>query len=371
MLGAGISSRFGLPCKKQWIRIGDDPLWLYATKNISSCYNFKEIFIVSNECEYMSRFNEFFKFIKGGQTRQESLKNAISQVKTPFVMVSDIARPNIPKDLILRLINAKDKAHCVVPVLKVADTVVFGDNYINRDEIKLIQTPQISQTELLKKALNTDIDYTDDSSAIKAMGGQIWYILGDEKAKKITYKDDLKALNLPSPSKDIFTGHGIDIHKFKQGKGMKICGVFVPCEKGVVAHSDGDVGLHALCDAIFGACGLGDIGEFYPDNDKRFKNINSADLLKDCLNIAKSIGFEIINADITIIAQIPKITPYKSQMRKIVANLLGISPSKVNIKATTTEKLGFIGQKEGLGASASVNLKYFDWQKYESFDSRK
>lgn len=363
MLGAGISSRFGLPCKKQWLRVADDPLWLYATKNISSCYNFKEIFVVSNECEYMARFSDFFKFIKGGQTRQESLKNAISQVKTPFVMVSDIARPNIPKDLITRLINAIDKADCIVPILKVADTVVFGDKYINRDEVKLIQTPQISQTKLLEKALQTDTIYNDDSSAIKAMGGQIWYILGDEKAKKITYKDDLKTLNLPAPNSDIFTGHGIDIHKFKKGKGLKICGVFVPHTKSVVAHSDGDVGLHALCDAIFGACGLGDIGEFYPDNDEKFKNIDSQELVKDCVKMAKSIGFEIINADITILAQEPKITPHKAQMRKIVANLLGILESKVNIKATTTEKLGFIGEKEGLAATASVNLKYFDWQK--------
>lgn len=363
MLGAGESSRFGLPCKKQWLRVNDDPLWLYATKNIASSYNFKKIIVVSTNCDYMSKFNDFFTFIQGGKTRQESLKNALSHVDTKYVMVSDIARPNIPKELILRLINALDKAQCVVPVLKVADSVVFNEEYINRDELKLIQTPQISETKLLIQALQTDTIYTDDSSALKAMGANIWYVLGDERAKKITYKDDLKYLNLHEPNNDIFTGLGYDVHKFKTGNFVTICGVKIPHDKGILAHSDGDVGLHALCDAILGATGLGDIGELYPDTDEKYKDADSKDLLRNIVNLIQSFGFCLVNADITIIAQKPKLLSYKNQMRKIVAEILNITQDKVNIKATTTEGLGFIGLEEGIAAMASANLKYFQWHK--------
>ncbi|MFW5625235.1 MAG: 2-C-methyl-D-erythritol 2,4-cyclodiphosphate synthase, partial [Campylobacter hyointestinalis] len=125
---------------------------------------------------------------------------------------------------------------------------------------------------------------------------------------------------------------------------------------------DGDVALHALCDALLGASGLGDIGELYPDNDPKFKGIDSKLLLKDSVRLIKEVGFDIINADITILAQQPKISPYKEEMRKTIADILGIALNKVNVKATTTEQLGFVGRKEGIAVSAATNLKYFNWQ---------
>ena len=134
MLGAGSSTRFGLPVKKQWLRSGDTPLWLKATRNISSNYNFKEIIVVSNECEYMSKFATNIKFIQGGATRQESLKNALNHINSDYVMVSDIARVDISQALIKRLIDNANLADCIVPVLKVSDTVAYGSEYINRDE---------------------------------------------------------------------------------------------------------------------------------------------------------------------------------------------------------------------------------------------
>ena len=190
MLGAGSSTRFGLATKKQWLRSGDDPLWLKATKNISSNYNFKEIIVVSNECEYMSKFASNIKFIQGGPTRQDSLKNALEYIDTDYVMVSDIARIDIPAVLIKRLIDDANLADCIVPALKVSDTVAYGSDYINRDELKRIQTPQLSKTAVLKEALKSDRIYTDDSSAIAAIGGTVWYAQGDECARKLIYKDD-------------------------------------------------------------------------------------------------------------------------------------------------------------------------------------
>jgi len=361
MLGAGSSTRFGLATKKQWLRTGDDPLWLKATKNISSNYNFKEIIVVSNECEYMSRFASNIKFIQGGSTRQDSLKNALNHISSDYVMVSDIARIDIPDVLIKRLIKDANLADCIVPALKVSDTVAYGSEYINRDELKRIQTPQLSKTNILKQALNSDIIYTDDSSAIAAIGGKVWYVEGDERARKLTYKDDLKLLNIEPPSSDIFCGNGFDVHAFCEGDYLNLAGVKVPFNKAFKAHSDGDVAIHALCDAILGAAGAPDIGQLFPDTDMKFKGIDSKILLERSVEFVRYIGFEIINVDITIICEKPKISPYKDEMAKTIASVMGINRFRVNIKATTSEKLGFTGRSEGVAVMASVNLKYFDW----------
>lgn len=373
MLGAGCSNRFAMPVKKQWIRLNDTPLWLYATQNLCNFYSFKDIFIVSNECDYMRKFTNNFKFIKGGSTRQESLKNALENINSEFVLVSDIARPCISRDLFLKLIDGLNNADCVVPALKISDTAYFEEECINREKLKLIQTPQLSKTSMLKKALKSKKIYTDDSSAIKALGGKIWYIQGNKFAKKITYYEDLLDLNLPKPSNEIFSGNGFDVHKFgtKNDKELVICGEKIPYDRGIIAHSDGDVAIHALIDAMFGAAAIGDIGEIFPDNDNKFKDISSIKLLDIASDMVKKVGFDIVNLDITIIAQEPKLTTYKDKMAKNIADTLNLSKNRVNIKATTTEHLGFIGKKEGIAAIANANLKFFDWINYESFNSRK
>lgn len=370
MLGAGSATRMQMPVKKQWLRIADDPLWLYATKNLSSFYTFKEIIIVSNECEYSCRFAPEYKFVKGGETRQDSLKNALKEVQTEFVLVSDIARPVISKDTFDKIINSSHLADCIVPVLNVVDTAYFEDTLINREHLKLIQTPQLSKTSILKQALLTDTIYTDDSSAIKAVGGSVWHILGDEKAKKITTKQDLANINLKAPACDYFVGTGFDVHKFEKGYPLYICGEKLEYELGLKAHSDGDVALHALTDAILGAAGLGDIGEHFADTDPKFKGISSSILLDEAYKLTQSVGFELVNADITIMAEAPKISKFKRKMENNIASILKVKPSRINVKATTTEKLGFVGRGEGISVIASVNLKYYDWKKDESFNCR-
>lgn len=361
MLGAGNSTRFGLQSKKQWLRVANEPLWLYATKNITQTYPFKEVIIVSKQSEYMRKFSPHFKFINGGETRQESLKNALEYINTDFVMVSDIARPNIPKELIAKLIDSANNAQCIVPALKVCDSAIYKNEYINRDELKLIQTPQLSHTKTLKQAVLSKTNFTDESSAIKAIGGKIWYIEGDERANKLTYKDDLKKIHLKAPSGEIFTGNGFDVHKFIDGDKISLCGVKIPYQKTLEAHSDGDVAIHALCDATLGAACLGDIGELYPDTDEKFKGIDSKILLKDTIKRVREVGFEPVNFDITIMAQTPKISPYKEEMQNVIAQICNIDVFRVNIKATTTEKLGFIGRSEGIAVFATASLKYFDW----------
>ncbi|MGG7074269.1 bifunctional 2-C-methyl-D-erythritol 4-phosphate cytidylyltransferase/2-C-methyl-D-erythritol 2,4-cyclodiphosphate synthase [Campylobacter sp. 9BO] len=361
MLGAGNSTRFGLPVKKQWLRIGSDPLWLMATKNLSKFYTFKDIIIASKECEYMSKFAPHYQFIAGGETRQESLKNALQTVKSEFVLVSDIARPIITQELFSKIIDGAKQADCVIPALKISDTAYFGEDAIDREKIKLIQTPQLSRTQILKDALKTDQIFTDDSSAIRAMGGSVWQILGDEQARKITITQDLKRLNLQPPSFEQFVGTGFDVHEFADDYELWLCGEKIEHEKGLKAHSDGDVALHALSDAILGAAGLGDIGEHFPDTDEIYKGVSSVSLLQEIYKKVQNVGFELVNADITIMAEQPKLSKFKAKMETNIANALNITPSRINVKATTTEKLGFVGRKEGIAVIASASLKYFDW----------
>ena len=366
MLGAGSSSRFEMPVKKQWLRVGGDPLWLFAAKNLSSHYAFKEIIIASNEEKYMSKFAPTHRFVKGGATRQESLKNALKLVQSEFVLVSDIARPMISAELFSRIMSGIQNADCVVPALKVPDTVYLGAGVVDREQIKLIQTPQLSRTAMLKSALESGQIYTDDSSAITAVGGKIWYVQGDENARKITFKDDLsKICGLGAPSSEIYVGNGFDVHAFeeekKEGSFVTIGGEKIPFERNLKAHSDGDVAIHALIDAILGAAGLGDIGEHFPDTDDKFKGADSALLLKEAYNLVRSVGFELINADITVIAERPKLGKFKSAMEINIANALNLTPSRINVEATTTEKLGFTGRGEGIAAAASASLKIYDW----------
>ena len=366
MLGAGSSSRFEMPVKKQWLRVGGDPLWLFAAKNLSSHYAFKEIIIASNEEKYMSKFAPSYRFVKGGATRQESLKNALKLVQSEFVLVSDIARPMISAELFSRIIGGIQNADCVVPALKVPDTVHLGAGVVDREQIKLIQTPQLSRTAMLKSALESGQIYTDDSSAIAAAGGKIWYVQGDENARKITFKDDLsKIYGLSAPSSEIYVGNGFDVHAFeeekKEGSFVTIGGEKIPFERNLKAHSDGDVAIHALIDAVLGAAGLGDIGEHFPDTDDKFKGADSAMLLKEAYNLVQSVGFELINADVTVIAERPKLSKFKSAMEINIANALNLTPNRINVKATTTEKLGFTGRGEGIAATASASLKIFDW----------
>ncbi|MFC2428959.1 MAG: bifunctional 2-C-methyl-D-erythritol 4-phosphate cytidylyltransferase/2-C-methyl-D-erythritol 2,4-cyclodiphosphate synthase [Campylobacter sp.] len=366
MLGAGSSSRFEMPVKKQWLRVGGDPLWLFAAKNLSSHYAFKEIIVASNEEKYMSKFAPLYRFVKGGATRQESLKNALKLVQSEFVLVSDIARPMISAELFSRIIGGIQNADCVVPALKVPDTVYLGSQAVDREQIKLIQTPQLSRTTMLKSALESGQIYTDDSSAIAAAGGKIWYVQGDENARKITFKDDLaKICGLGAPSSEIYVGNGFDVHAFeeerKEGSFVTIGGEKIPFERNLKAHSDGDVAIHALIDAILGAAGLGDIGEHFPDTDDKFKGADSAMLLKEAYRLVQSVGFELINADVTVIAERPKLSKFKSAMEINIANALNLTPSRINVKATTTEKLGFTGRGEGIAATASASLKIYDW----------
>jgi 2-C-methyl-D-erythritol 4-phosphate cytidylyltransferase / 2-C-methyl-D-erythritol 2,4-cyclodiphosphate synthase len=365
MLSAGNSSRFSMDVKKQWLRIGHDPLWYFVSKRLQENETFSKIIIVGAEDEipFMQNYADY-TFVSGGDTRQGSLSNALEYVDTEYVLVSDIARACVSSELLDRIISKKGISDSIVPYLHVTDTIVYEKETIDREKVKRVQTPQLSRTLVLKNALfETTQEFTDESSAIYANGGTREFVLGDEDAHKITFSHDLNKLPcLETPSTDILSGSGFDVHAFDESGIMWLGGVKIDSDFGFKAHSDGDVAIHSLIDALLGAAGMGDIGMLFPDNDEQYKGVDSKELLKTVVQKLYNFGFVIVNVDITIAAEKPRLSKYKLQMRKVLAEILNIQASRVNVKATTTEKLGFIGRSEGVGVMANANLKYFNWK---------
>lgn len=364
IMSAGSSTRFreNTDIKKHWLRVNSKPLWLYVADEISCKFTFDKVIIVanSNEVNYMRRFCDY-EIVEGGNSRQESLQCALKLVNTEFVLVNDAARFNIDFSVLNNVLTQDmDIYDCVIPTINVADTIFtyVGDNkeYLNRENIRLVQTPQLSRVSILLEALKLG-EFSDESSAIHNYGGRILAINGSRNLHKITFFDDIKNFSLDLTG-DVHIGYGFDVHKFIDNKKMFLGGVFIDCNFGLEAHSDGDVLIHSLCDAILGAVGAGDIGEWFPDSDDEFKCIDSKILLQRVVDFVFSIGFMIINADIMIMAQVPLIGPYKTKMIETLSSILRIDKHHINIKATTMENMGFIGRREGICVSSSVSMKY-------------
>ena len=364
LLGAGSSSRFKTTVKKQWIYTHETPLWLHVAEHFESSFTFCEIIIASSldEIKEMEHFANY-TYVQGGNSRQASLNNALQLVTSDYVLVSDIARCCVPSEMIQRILAAQEKASCVVPTLLPTDTLYFDGKPIDREKTQIIQTPQLSRTSLLKKALQTETLFTDDSSAIASLGEKVHFVKGSTKAHKLTTLEDLQNITcLKSPSNKTLTGFGIDTHPFETGKQMFLCGVPIDAPYGFKAHSDGDVAIHSLIDALLGAAGMGDIGELYPDTDETYTGIDSKVLLSDTVKRIHAFGFSLGNIDMTIMAETPKLLSYKQKMRESLSSILGLRANLINIKASTSEELGFIGRKEGVTVHTVANLTYTNWK---------
>ena len=367
LLCAGNSTRFKHTIKKQWLRIKDKPLWLFVLDKFLKFYDFDKIILVGhkNEIKYMENFisNEKISIVAGGETRQESLKNAIENIESSHIMVSDVARSCMDKKFILDIINLKDDNDLIVPYINAVDTTLFQNDYLKREEMKLIQTPQLANTKLLKKYLDTKINYGDESSLFRANNAKIKYIKSKSKYLKLTTKEDLHKLDcLKKPSKQIFNGIGFDLHQLQKTGKVILGGITVSTKVGLKAHSDGDVLIHSIIDALLGASGGGDIGEFFPDTNDKYKGMSSVYLLQYIYNFINSVGYKIVNIDATIISQEIKISPFKKQIRHNLANVLNLPAHNINIKATTSEKIGSLGRNEGIAVLSTANLKFRNWK---------
>lgn len=364
LLCAGSSTRFKSRVKKQWLRIKDKPLWQFNAKKMKKKFDFNQIIIVAdkNDISYMKKIDPFFTYVEGGELRQISVKNALEVVKTDFVFITDCARifsAKIVKNL-LKAHKKNQEFNSFVPYIDVVDTTYFKDELINRSDLKLIQTPGLHKTSLLKKALQSDKIFSDESSALKSINEKIYFVKGSKKAQKITYLKDLKSVKLKPASKEIFVGSGFDLHKIeeKNNSSFMLCGVEIPSNFKVIAHSDGDVGIHSLIDALLGASLLGDIGELFPDSDEKYKNISSIILLEKVVKKIFSYGFDVVNIDMTLIIQKPKILDFKEKMVKILSKIL--KTKNINIKATTSEGVGVIGEGKAIASKCIATLKFYD-----------
>lgn len=304
-----------------------------------------------------------YRLVTGGRTRQESVCNALQALadnSCERVLIHDAARPDIPDDVISGLLDMIDIYQGAIPVLPVVDSIAVGENGImtakaDRDMLRRVQTPQAFRfDEILTahRAWTGAKDAGDDAQVLMANGGTVGLVDGDERLKKITFAEDLV-----SKTPAIRVGQGFDVHRLVKGEELWLCGVQVPHDKGLAGHSDADVALHCVVDALLGAIGDGDIGTHFPPSDPQWKGAPSPLFVEHAVKLVENAGFHIGNVDLTIICEEPKIGTHREGMRARLAELLRVDVTQVSVKATTTERLGFTGRGEGIAAQAIASLQ--------------
>jgi 2-C-methyl-D-erythritol 4-phosphate cytidylyltransferase/2-C-methyl-D-erythritol 2,4-cyclodiphosphate synthase len=309
----------------------------------------------------------------GGATRQASVRaglEALASQSPDIVLIHDAARPFVTADVISRAIDAADITGAAVPAIPVTDTIkLIGDSghveaTPERARLRIAQTPQAFRFDVIldahrRAARDGRDDFTDDAALAEWAGLTVATFEGDAANMKLTTPEDFvrEEARLGAALGDVRTGSGYDVHAFGDGDHLMICGVRVPHTKGFLAHSDGDVGLHALVDAILGALADGDIGSHFPPSDPQWKGAASDRFLKYAVDRVTARGGRIAHLDVTLICERPKIGQYRDIMRARIAEITGLNLSRVAVKATTSERLGFTGREEGIAAMASATIR--------------
>ena len=342
---------------------------LYHTLKKFDIYEIDEVVVTSSK-EDLKEISAMcapfgFRAILGGQTRTESVKNALKEITGDIVLIHDGARPFVEKQLILNCIDSVKKFGSAVAAIKFTDTavgVVLGEIHerLDRDSLYRVQTPQGFFTDDIRHAyeLAGDKVYTDDSAVYGEFIAPPRIVEGDENNIKLTYKTDFpREYPLLSAVEGQKIGFGVDTHAFGKGSFVTLAGVKIACENSLIAHSDGDVIIHAVMDAYLSAAGLKDIGHYFPDTDKKYANANSAKLLEKVIEIVKTQGYSGVNLSITVQAEKPRLSGYIDEMKKNLSRLCGIPEENVAVAAGTCERLGFVGEGLGITAYAAVLLK--------------
>jgi len=306
-----------------------------------------------------------FTLAQGGATRQESVRNgleALAAQAPQAVLIHDAARPDLPRAVIARLLGALADHQGAIPVLPVVDSLAVDDGAgqmagkAERETLRRVQTPQAFRyADILAahRAWAGPLDAGDDAQVLAVSGGSVALVEGDERLKKITFAEDFVDTTAPA----FRIGQGYDVHRLETGEELWLCGVQIPHDKGLSGHSDADVALHAITDAVLGAIGAGDIGTHFPPSDPQWRGARSAQFLEHAVSLAREAGYAVANCDLTLICEAPKIGPHRPAMRAAVARIMHLGEDAVSIKATTTERLGFTGRGEGIAAQAIVLLQ--------------
>ncbi|GAA3745265.1 bifunctional 2-C-methyl-D-erythritol 4-phosphate cytidylyltransferase/2-C-methyl-D-erythritol 2,4-cyclodiphosphate synthase [Sphingorhabdus rigui] len=304
-------------------------------------------------------------FVQGGATRRESVRLGLKAIATDGdadrILIHDAARPFLPSTVIDDLIKALDEAPGAVPALPVVDSLSRGDQNlsetVDRAHLWRIQTPQaFAFADILAAHEDwTGDEPTDDARMLMARGGQVRIVPGSEALNKFTFSTDFAGSTMPS----FRSGNGFDVHRLVPDAELWLCGVLIPHDKGLAGHSDADVAMHALTDAILGAIAKGDIGDHFPPTDPQWRGASSDRFLAYAMQLARDDGYALANADVTIICERPKIGPFRGQMRQRLAEIMAVDIDCISVKATTTEMLGFTGRGEGIAAQATATFEKY------------
>ena len=368
---AGVSSRFGGSMPKQFSNLGDETVLEKSVNLFLGISSIKEIVIAVNPNEDLVKSQSFYqdpriKIIGGGNTRSESVFNAMAKVdeSIEIVAIHDAARPWLKKthfeDLLSYLLNDQS-IEGVFPVIPATDSLRMKQDEdiipVDRENFLHVQTPQIFYYDSLKLALDKlqqeGLHMSDESQAMEHAGFKLLAAPGDTSNIKITYADDLTH----HIRRDIRIGRGIDFHQFQPGDGLTLGNVFIDCKLSIVAHSDGDIILHAISDALLGAAGLRDIGYYFPDTDPNNKNLSSLKIIEKTLDLLKDNSLLPNNIDFVVVCEQPKIAPYVNHLKKSLSAILDIEESFIGVKATTSEKMGVIGNGNGIAVYAIASLR--------------
>jgi 2-C-methyl-D-erythritol 4-phosphate cytidylyltransferase / 2-C-methyl-D-erythritol 2,4-cyclodiphosphate synthase len=372
LVAAGSGTRFLAETPKQFLMIAGKPVIRHAAEALAAHVSHLQPVGDAEPIEAALRgIAGCLPVVPGGATRQDSVcagLEALAPHQPDIVLVHDAARPVIPEGTITALLAALKESPGAIPAAPVADTlkrVVRGviTETVPRVGLFRAQTPQAFRFPVLLAAHRSGrTGATDDASLLEAAGETVEVVAGSEDNIKLTYPEDLVRLErimAVSPLNPVLVsrvGSGFDVHALEAGRPLFLCGVQVPHEKGLAGHSDADVGIHALCDAIYGALAEGDIGRHFPPSEASWKDADSARFLTHAAERIAARAGRLVNADVTLICERPKISPHAPEMIQRLAALLGVDPSRVSVKATTTERLGFTGREEGIAAQAVVSI---------------
>ena len=369
IVAAGSGSRAGAGVAKQWRNLGGKPVLRWSVEALHAAGAVEIVVVLRPEdfplAQTALQGLDGWTAAPGGATRSQSVMAGMALLgEVDAVLIHDAARPLVTPVHVAALLKGLEHADGVLPALPVADTLKrAGDSLATVDRHGLVraQTPQAFPLTILRSAyaaMQPGAEPTDDAAVVEEAGGKVIAIPGDARLMKLTYPEDfIMAEALLAADRIIRTGQGFDAHRFGPGEAVWLCGVKIAHDKALIGHSDADAGLHALTDAILGALGEGDIGDHFPPSDPQWRGVASDLFLRHAADLVIRRGGRVLNVDVTLVCEQPKIKPHRQVMRQRLAEILDLPLDRVSVKATTTEGMGFTGRGEGLAAQAIATVE--------------
>lgn len=359
IVAAGRGLRSGRALPKQFAEVAGRPMiaWSHAALSRHPAIDEVVVVVAAGQEALLEAAVPGARSVAGGAERQDSVRLGLEAVAgATHVLVHDAARPFLPAPVIDRLLAALDAAPGATPVLPVADTLVRDDGaVVPRDGLHRVQTPQAFHRDVLVRA---HAEWrggaaTDDAQMVRALGAEVALVQGDAMLEKVTYPEDFARL---SGATETRSASGFDVHRLEDGEELWLGGVRIPHHQGLSGHSDADVALHAITDAVLGTIAAGDIGTHFPPSDPRWRGAESGQFLSHARALVEAKGGRVTFIDLTLMCEAPKIGPHRAAMQARIAELLALPPDRVSVKATTTERLGFTGRGEGIAAQAIATV---------------